>query len=780
MSPEPGNRTQDSVLDLLCRTLDQAADGGPIQGAAELLLQGMLQLTGSRYGCMGEVLPAADGAPDFRLHAAADSGDRPGMGRPEDNMALRHVDRLRAAVIRTGKTVSDDDPDLGERNGEPTADTFLGVPAHHGSALVGLIVLAGRPGGYGETAPDFLAPLARAYAALIGTTHLREERRHLAGRLTHAQALAERLAELGNRQRSHLNVILGHVQLFGLNSGLDEESRSQAREIEQAARALLALAEELPDLSRTDAKAIPRPDADGAMPEAPAAPSAPRGQRVLVVEDHPINQAVLRRLLETFGCTVDVAANGREALVQWQAGDYALILADLNMPGMNGFELVRAVRAREAAEGGRIPIVAVTAATVSEECAACQAAGMDGVLAKPIELDALRAVLRRWRIGQVPGSDPAPGVIEPERALIGVFISMARQDLTDVRRLLQGRDSQGLADITHRLKSSALSMGAVHFSRLATDLERSARNGRWLEAERLFGELEKALADFGTAPAETAPISAVDSGDEPISPEEMRQAILHDEFEVHFQPKVDAITLQPVGVEALARWRSGRHGWVSPEAFIALAERYGLIGPLSELLLTKALFGAARLNEAGFPLRVAVNLSASWLAQPQLPELVLATVRVAGIPAERVVLEIGEAGVGAVAPTSWDGLAQLRRHGLGFAIDGFNPAGRSPDWWRRMGFGKFKLDRAATARAELPSSLEQARALGIAIVAEGVETPGDLERARSLGCDLVQGHLIAAAMPIEDLIRWLRVRSENSGTIPAGFIDLSHALPRKP
>jgi EAL domain-containing protein (putative c-di-GMP-specific phosphodiesterase class I) len=201
---------------------------------------------------------------------------------------------------------------------------------------------------------------------------------------------------------------------------------------------------------------------------------------------------------------------------------------------------------------------------------------------------------------------------------------------------------------------------------------------------------------------------------------------------------------------------------------------------LSELLLTKALFGAARLNEAGFPLRVAVNLSASWLAQPQLPELVLATVRVAGIPAERVVLEIGEAGVGAVAPTSWDGLAQLRRHGLGFAIDGFNPAGRSPDWWRRMGFGKFKLDRAATARAELPSSLEQACALGIAIVAEGVETPGDLERASSLGCDLVQGHLIAAAMPIEDLIRWLRVRSENSGTIPAGFIDLSHALPRKP
>lgn len=766
--PELDDQTQDRLLELLCRTLDHAANGGPIQDSAELLLKGMLRLTGSRHGCMGEVLSAADGMPGFRLHATAESGDHLGFGRLGDNMALRHADRLRDAVIRTGKAVSDDDPGLGGQNVEAMADTFLGVPAHHGSVLAGLIVLAGRPGGYGETMPNFLVPLARVYATLIETTRLQEDRQRLADKLTQARVRAERadgaragrLAGMGNRLRSLLNVILGHAQLFGLNPGLDAESRSQIREIEQAARALAALAEELPGLSRIEAEEVPRPAVDGTLPGGQAVVSVPRSRRVLVVEDHPVNQAVLRRQLETLGCAVDVAADGWEALAQWQAGDYGLILADLNMPGMDGFELVRAVRARETVGGGRIPIVAVTAATVSEEWVACRAAGMDGVLAKPIELDALRAVLRRWRIGQDSGSDPAPAMIEPERTLIGLFIAVARQDLTAGRRLFQGRDGQGLADIMHKLKSSALSVGAVHFSYLAADLEQSARNGRWLEVERLFGELETALTDFEAAPVEAVPESAMDSGGGSISAEEMRQAILHDEFEVHFQPKVDAASLQPVGVEALARWRSGRHGWVSPQVFISLAERHSLIGPLSELLLTKALFGGARLDEAGFPLTIAVNLSASWLAQPQLPEFILATLRVAGIPAERVVLEIAETDAMDVASAAWAGLARLRRQGLGFVIGGFNPGGWPPDSLRRMGFGKLKLGRALrdAARAELSQSLEQARALGIAIVAEGVETPEDLEWARRLNCDLIQGYLIAAAMPLEDLIPWLKAR----------------------
>lgn len=568
----------------------------------------------------------------------------------------------------------------------------------------------------------------------------------------------DRLLDLGNRLRSLLNVILGHAQLFDLNPNLDAESRGQIREIEQAARALAVLAEELSGLSRPAGAEVPPPGKDSAMPGVSAVMAVPRSLRVLLVEDNPVNQAVLGRLLETFGCTADVVANGREALAQWQAGDYGLILADLNMPGMNGFELARAVRARETAAGGRIPIVAVTAATVAEARPACRAAGMDEVLAKPVELDALRAMLRRWRIGRATGSAPAPAAAGPEPALAGLFIAMARQDLADVRRLLWTRDGQGLADIMHKLKSSALSVGAGCFSRLAADLEQSARNGLWREAEGRCGELEKALADFESASAEAVPCGDCCGGS--IAAEEMRQAILRDEFEVYFQPKVDAASLQPVCVEALARWHSDRHGWVPPEVFIRLAERHDLIGPLSELLLTKALFGGARLDRAGFPLTIAVNLSASWLAQPQLPEFILATLRAVGMPAGRVVLEIAEAEALDVAPAVLDGMERLRRQGLGFSIGGLTKAGWSPDWLRCMGFGQLKLGRALrnAAHTTLPSRLEQVRALGIAMVAEGVETPEDLEWARALNCGLVQGHLIATAMPLEDLLRWLQVR----------------------
>lgn len=566
----------------------------------------------------------------------------------------------------------------------------------------------------------------------------------------------DRLPDLGNRLRSLLNVILGHAQLLGLNCSLDEEGRGQAREIERAARALAALAEELPGPSPSGA--VPPPGLDAALSGVPTPVSAPHGQRILVVEDHPVNQAVLCRLIETLGCVADAVASGREALAQWQAGDYGLILADLNMPGMDGLDLARAVRAKEAA-GKRIPIVAVTAATVSEARAACQAAGMDEVLAKPIGLDALRAVLRRWRIGQSLASTPIADAIAPEPALAGLFIDTARQDLADGRRLLLGRDGHAVADIMHKLKSSALSVDATRFSRMAVDLEQSARNGRWPEAERLLGELEDALADFEAASAKAASKPAMDGGGS-ISHEELRQAIQHDEFEVHFQPKVDAASLRPVGAEALARWQSARHGWVPPESFIALAERHGLIGPLSELLLTKALFGGARLAEAGFPLTIAVNLSVSWLAQPKLAEFILATLRVVGIPAARVVLEIADTGTMAAASASLDGLARLRQQGIGLAVDSFKPDAMCMAPLRRIGFGEFKLNHAwATAvSAERLASLEQVRTLGAAIAAKGIETAGDLEQARALKCDWVQGHLIAAAMPVEDLIRWLQAR----------------------
>jgi signal transduction histidine kinase/CheY-like chemotaxis protein/streptogramin lyase len=139
--------------------------------------------------------------------------------------------------------------------------------------------------------------------------------------------------------------------------------------------------------------------------EAPALPIVERARtaavahrgRILVAEDNPINQKVIRALLTRLGCAMEVAANGREAVERVeQDPSWDLILMDCQMPVMDGFEATAAIRKNETADSRRIPIVAVTANALLGEREKCLAAGMDDYLAKPIDRDALKAVLERW------------------------------------------------------------------------------------------------------------------------------------------------------------------------------------------------------------------------------------------------------------------------------------------------------------------------------------------------------------------------------------------------
>jgi two-component system, sensor histidine kinase and response regulator len=128
--------------------------------------------------------------------------------------------------------------------------------------------------------------------------------------------------------------------------------------------------------------------------EPAAALPAPRG-RVLLVEDNSVNQRVASRLLTRLGCQVDVAANGREAIVAYESVAYALILMDCQMPEMDGYEASRAIRAIESRTGRHVPIVALTASAMRGDREACLAAGMDEHLAKPVQMAELARVLQR-------------------------------------------------------------------------------------------------------------------------------------------------------------------------------------------------------------------------------------------------------------------------------------------------------------------------------------------------------------------------------------------------
>ena len=133
-----------------------------------------------------------------------------------------------------------------------------------------------------------------------------------------------------------------------------------------------------------------------AAPRAPSAAALLNG-RVLVVDDNSVNRKILARQLELAGASTDSAAGGEEALELWRKGGYDLVLADLQMPTMDGFELARRIRASEAAERrARTPILAVTASTLEEQEQRSREVGMDGFITKPIGIEQLRATLDVW------------------------------------------------------------------------------------------------------------------------------------------------------------------------------------------------------------------------------------------------------------------------------------------------------------------------------------------------------------------------------------------------
>ena len=275
--------------------------------------------------------------------------------------------------------------------------------------------------------------------------------------------------------------------------------------------------------------------------------------------------------------------------------------------------------------------------------------------------------------------------------------------------------------------------------------------------------LHDALAAWAVArrgaPSETRPGAPSE-----FETAELAQAIAADCIEVHYQPKVDMLTGIVRGVEALARWRHPRLGFVPPDQFIPVAEREGLIQALTASVMSRALGQAARWNGHGLRLSMAINLSPRLLESTSLVQQIVDLVAHHGLRPEQVTLEITETSVVDCLGVALGVLARLRLKGLGLSIDDYGTGSSSMQQLARIPFNELKIDRSfvrdasrrPNLRVILQSALDMARQLGLSSVAEGIETMEDWKLVQACGCNVGQGWQIARPMPAEDLPRWLR------------------------
>ena len=270
-------------------------------------------------------------------------------------------------------------------------------------------------------------------------------------------------------------------------------------------------------------------------------PSVKQGRNlqahVLVTDDNTTNQRVARLMLETLGCRVDVAANGQDAIRMLELLPYDVVFMDCEMPEMDGYEATAEIRRRYAGKR-HVPIVAMTAKAIQGDREFCLASGMDDYLSKPVRLEELELILRRWvtqsasgvesEPEQVPVSVPAepaapaldPMVTKQLRELAATtdpdlmteiydgYLSSGAEYLTTLRESARAGDFQGLSRAAHALKGASATVGAGTLAEISRQLEALGNSQSVTGAGELVGQLER---EFGRVKIEIKPSTEMEA-----------------------------------------------------------------------------------------------------------------------------------------------------------------------------------------------------------------------------------------------------------------------------
>jgi EAL domain-containing protein (putative c-di-GMP-specific phosphodiesterase class I) len=358
-------------------------------------------------------------------------------------------------------------------------------------------------------------------------------------------------------------------------------------------------------------------------------------------------------------------------------------------------------------------------------------------------------------------------MLTPDTSLILLDLVMPKMDGIELLRLLAEQKCQTgiilMSGTGKRIIESAVHLAQALGLTIAGHLQKPFR----------LAELEKVLDQ--RLDAETVQTARQDNR-VVLRKDEIRRAIVRDEFVLHYQPQIDITTGRVIGVEALVRWQHPERGLIFPDSFIGRMEKIGLIDELGWLVVNRGMSEVGQFaNGDGKAPMLSMNESVYSLHDLKFPDILLSLAEKHDISPARITIEITESGLIKELSNTLDILTRLRMKGVKLSIDDFGTGYAMMQQLKVIPATELKIDRSFILdmdknqrdRVIVQKTIEMGHELGMHVIAEGVETKEQLDFLQLKGCDSAQGYFFSRPLPANEMVAWLHTYRAGLAPLPA-------------